>query len=643
MLLLLVGCGGEWAAVDADGDGLSWLEGDCDDADPAIGPHAEEIWYDGVDQNCDGWDDFDADMDGFISEDYGGTDCHDDYNQAFPGWVEIWYDCYDNDCAGNDGDQDGDGFVPTWYTEQCPRWTELNPGLRLGDCWDDPDEPYDADYVGEERDRPTPAQVNPDARDVWYDGVDVDCDGASDFDADGDGWDLDEECDDTDPDIFPDDSVPQIFYNCVDESCSGNDGDQDLDGYVDEAYADGCADWAGINPGLSRGDCDDADASVHPGASDAPVDGVDQDCDGSDTCYVDADGDGFGGSATTSGDGLNCDRTGRGLADDDDDCDDGDDDAYPGAAELDSATACMRDRDRDGYGDASASGAVRAGADCDDADASTYPGASEQPVDGVDQDCDGDDDCYLDADGDGYGVDSVVAGSGLDCDQPGAGLADDTDDCDDSEVSVNPGGDETLDCFDGLDQDCDGLYEDGCYSGGELVITELFYVDGGDDAWFELTNVSGGALDLYGLEVDNLYFGYPWDDFTINASIPMADGDRVVLCKDASRGHTAAICDFEYGGLASSFDLDDGDRYAIEVRDFQGGLIDELDYETGGAWPQLSSAQENSIELCEDPPTASGNDDGASWSEVDMSASGALYYSTGGDYYGTPGALNTCN
>ena len=34
-------------------------------------------------------------------------------------------------------------------------------------------------------------------------------------------------------------------------------------------------------------DCDDADATTHPGAEDAPDDGVDQDCDGIDACVVD--------------------------------------------------------------------------------------------------------------------------------------------------------------------------------------------------------------------------------------------------------------------------------------------------------------------------------------------------------------------
>ena len=43
--------------------------------------------------------------------------------------------------------------------------------------------------------------MNPDAEEVWYDGTDQDCDG-NDDDQDGDGWSVDEDCDDTDPPRF---------------------------------------------------------------------------------------------------------------------------------------------------------------------------------------------------------------------------------------------------------------------------------------------------------------------------------------------------------------------------------------------------------------------------------------------------------
>ena len=41
-------------------------------------------------------------------------------------------------------------------------------------------------------------------------------------------------------------------------------------------------------------DCDDSDASIYPGAPEVENDGIDQDCDGSDLIIpLDLDGDGF--------------------------------------------------------------------------------------------------------------------------------------------------------------------------------------------------------------------------------------------------------------------------------------------------------------------------------------------------------------
>ena len=63
------------------------------------------------------------------------------------------------------------------------------------------------------------------------------------------------------------------------------------------------------------------------------------------------------------------------------DCDDGDAAVFPGSAELDSDTACMRDADGDGYGDLSATAPVEPGSDCDDNDASVHPNASDPDKD----------------------------------------------------------------------------------------------------------------------------------------------------------------------------------------------------------------------------------------------------------------------
>ena len=106
--------------TDDDGDGFASIEAggeDCDDTDDRYYPGAPDDWYDGRDTNCDGADDFDQDGDGFqttvINDDplNRGGDCQDANALMFPGADDPWYDGVDSDCDGSDDfDQDGDGF-----------------------------------------------------------------------------------------------------------------------------------------------------------------------------------------------------------------------------------------------------------------------------------------------------------------------------------------------------------------------------------------------------------------------------------------------------------------------------------------------------------------------------------------------------
>ena len=142
-------------------------------------------------------------------------------------------------------------------------------------------------------------------------------------------------------------------------------------------------------------ECDDEAAEVHPGA-DEVCDGVDQDCDGSidedatdmAAYFEDADGDGHGSAAVKE---WAC-ETPNGFVDTDDDCDDASDVVLPGAEDewydgVDSNCDGADDYDADGDGDRMDEAG---GTDCDDEDA-RVAGTAEEGWDdaGVDNDCDG--------------------------------------------------------------------------------------------------------------------------------------------------------------------------------------------------------------------------------------------------------------
>ena len=204
---------------------------------------------------------------------------------------------------------------------------------------------------------------------------------------------------------------------------------------------------------------------MNPYGVELPGDGVDQDCDGTEVCYADADGDAYrpDDGATVDSADLDCDDAGEAyssaLAGD---CDDADAAFNPAADESD----CTDPNDYNcdgsvGYADADADG-FGACEECNDSDALVNPDAVELPGDGVDQDCDGAEQCYVDADDDGWRPDdSVTTSANIACD--GAGEATATDlgvDCDDADAAVNPGATEIA--ADGVDQDCDGT--EYCYA-----------------------------------------------------------------------------------------------------------------------------------------------------------------------------------
>lgn len=87
------------------------------------------------------------------------------------------------------------------------------------------------------------------------------------WDADGDGWPLDEDCASADPAIHP--FAPDRRGDGCDSDC-GEEPDADSDDWPDDA------------------DCATTDPAIHPCAPDVDDDGVDSDCDGHDSPRADA-------------------------------------------------------------------------------------------------------------------------------------------------------------------------------------------------------------------------------------------------------------------------------------------------------------------------------------------------------------------
>ena len=348
---------GNGSVDDFDQDADGWEQDqDCDDTDPTLrpDPSLEEIHYDGIDNDCDlTTGDGDKDGDGFWSADYdtksGGSsltapdgltgDCYDDVDapeqdvsahngftgpapdEVYPGApVDAPYDGVDAACDGDAGewDADGDGDASAAYPDRAGR-----SGTDCQDCLVAcAGEPEWTDLVSS-------ADINPAARETWYDGVDQDCAGLdSNEDGLNDDYDRDldsfaaagvtddsgatgEDCLDTDPTTYP--GAPDAWYDGVDSDCGGEDDyDADLDGYV--SFEDFNQPTAGIDPWspLPAGDCIDdptlggtasgqTAADYNPGVADAWYDGFDHDCAGDDDYDADADGHRSDAFATSSG------------------------------------------------------------------------------------------------------------------------------------------------------------------------------------------------------------------------------------------------------------------------------------------------------------------------------------------------------
>jgi hypothetical protein len=507
---------------DLDGDGYSVEDGDCDDADDTVNPGAEEVWYDTVDQDCDGNND-DQDGDGYAVAD----DCDDTSSAVFPGAEEVC-DGVDNDCDGTadlgatDGevayaDADGDGYgTDSNFAVVCD----------VGEGWSS--EAGDCD----------------DTQPTVYPGAEEICD------------DLDNDCDGSINEGNPDEV---LYYRDADGDTFGDAAD----------YLLSCATPSGYVADAT--DCDDASADVNPAAAEL-CDETDRNCDGDATAgatdaaawYADADGDTYGDDATAT---WSCEAI-EGLISVGGDCDDtmaevnpaavevcnGADDDCSGAADDGLAFSdWYADMDGDTFGDADAllsacdtpDGYVMDATDCDDADALTYPGA-EEVCDLEDNDCDGSVDdgatdertYYDDADSDGYGdPDLTVTACGLP-----SGYAETGDDCDDGNSRINPGASEKCN---GLDDDCDTEYDE------DAVDATTYYADEDEDGYGDSATATASCDRISGYVTD----GTDCDD-TDDAASPAG----IETCDGADNDCNGSVDDAATG-TATWYADGDGDGY----------------------------------------------------------------------------------
>ncbi|MGM0577006.1 MAG: putative metal-binding motif-containing protein [Myxococcota bacterium] len=467
-------------ACDDDGDGFldCSVEGccpagesafsDCEPGEPGAHPWATEDpcddCGDGIDQDCRDGDAVCVDDDEDGVPDCQEVDCGAGDPDVAPGLDEV--------CDGKDNDCDGD-------TDEGYTWTSgralLSPGEECGlgvcaggvvECTEDGSAAVcsTADLEEEE---------------ACGDGLDNDCDGSTDEgceanDLDGDGWTVDDgDCNDFDSSVHPGAEEP-----CCQEPIGSEDRlekcDRNCNGDVDEFCDANDADGDGFAP---PNDCDDTDPLVYPEAPEKCGDGIDQDCFGGDVAcdgVTDADGDGWSPPADCDDSDPAVNPEAAEICDAvDNDCDGDTDEGNPDTNDSEpcgsdvgecqkGTRVCVNTFGADAHGEKFEPGDVV----CIDQAVGT-----DETCDGLDNDCDGDTD--EDFPWEGLPVTYGEDGPDQECDGTGAcgiGVVECLPDGSASTCSTNPDGSVPGDgpeTCDGLDNDCDGTTDE------DLVVTTI--------------------------------------------------------------------------------------------------------------------------------------------------------------------------
>ncbi len=446
------------------------MGGDPDDFEPVAcdtDPDCDDYFYCNGEERC---------VDGLCRRG-SPIDCDDGIDCTVDRCVEDR-----QECLSEAPDDDGDGHADATCEDET--------GEPLGDDCDDNDslaypgnqEVCDQDNRDEDCNPETFGTLDAD-----QDGfVDANC---ANEDDDGNVF-RGDDCDDRKPGVNP---LAQELCDFLDNNCDGEtdegvsismyeDKDHDGRGDDDAGTVQTCLGAVGYSQ--IAGDCDDEDPEVFTGQFEI-CDDKDNNCNGQADevrelapWYKDVDGDGYGDAESTPV--FSCYRVpGRVLSQNDcNDSADGGNTVNPNAPEicdgLDNdcnGTADFKlagvnnfeDDDGDGAADADCGGP-----DCNDLDPRTSEGA-EEVCDRIDNDCDGEVDeqtvqniWYIDEDGDGWGV---VIGSALASCDPVAGRASQFGDCNDNERDIKPG---MTELCDGIDNDCDGIVDEGAGSHCEL-------------------------------------------------------------------------------------------------------------------------------------------------------------------------------